>query len=55
MKAWLLKLHRWVAVVFALPLVVVIGTGLVLSFEPWLVVRSIEPNTLTPAVVEKLL
>jgi uncharacterized iron-regulated membrane protein len=55
MKALLLKLHRWVAVVFALPLFFVIGTGLVLSFEPWLVVRSIEPNTLTPAVVEKLL
>jgi uncharacterized iron-regulated membrane protein len=55
MNALLLKLHRWVAVVFALPLFVVIGTGLILSFEPWLVVRSIEPNTLTPTVIEKLL
>ena len=42
MKVWLLKLHRWVALVFALPLVFVLGTGLILAFEPWLVVRAIE-------------
>jgi hypothetical protein len=29
MKVWLLKFHRWVALVFALPLVFVLGTGLV--------------------------
>ncbi|MBX9825169.1 MAG: PepSY domain-containing protein [Xanthobacteraceae bacterium] len=55
MKAWLLKLHRWAALVFALPLVAVLGTGLILSFEPWLVVRAIEPNSLTPAKIETLL
>jgi uncharacterized iron-regulated membrane protein len=55
MKTWLLKLHRWVALIFALPLVFVLGTGLILSVEPWLVVRSIEPNALTPAGIEKLL
>lgn len=55
MAAWLLKLHRWAALVFALPLIVVLGTGLVLSFEPWLVVRAIEPGTLTPAKIEALL
>jgi uncharacterized iron-regulated membrane protein len=55
MKAVLLKLHRWVALTFALPLGFVIGTGLILSFEPWLVTRAIEPNTLTPASIEKLL
>ncbi len=43
MKAWLLKLHRWLALVFALPLIVVIATGLVLSFGPgW----SREPSSL---------
>ena len=42
MKAWLLKLHRWVALLFALPLVFLLGTGLILSFEPWLVVRAID-------------
>ncbi len=55
MKAWLLKLHRWVALAFALPLIVVVGSGLLLSVEPWLVERSIEPNSLTPASVERLL
>jgi uncharacterized iron-regulated membrane protein len=33
-KYLLLKLHRWITLVFALPLTVVIVTGLVLSFEP---------------------
>jgi len=55
MKPVLLKLHRWIALVFALPLVFVLGTGLILSFEPWLVVRAIEPNSLTPAKIEQLL
>jgi uncharacterized iron-regulated membrane protein len=55
MKPWMLKLHRWVALVFALPLVFVIGTGLLLSFEPWLVVRAIEPGSLTNARVQELL
>jgi len=55
MKPWLLKLHRWVALVFALPLVFVIGTGLVLSFEPWIVVRAIQPGSLTVAKVQALL
>jgi uncharacterized iron-regulated membrane protein len=55
MKAWLLRLHRWTALLFALPLVAVIGTGLILSFEPWLVDRAIEPGALTPAKVQALL
>jgi uncharacterized iron-regulated membrane protein len=33
-KPLFLKLHRWVALAFALPLLVVIATGLVLSVEP---------------------
>jgi len=55
MKPWLLKLHRWVALIFALPLAAVLGTGLILSFEPWLVIRAIEPNTLTSAKIEAML
>jgi uncharacterized iron-regulated membrane protein len=55
MKVSFLKLHRWVALVFALPLVFVLGTGLVLSIEPWLVVNAVEPGSLTPAKVEALL
>lgn len=34
MKPWLMKLHRWTALIFALPLLGVIGSGLVLSAEP---------------------
>jgi len=55
MTTWYLKFHRWIALLFSLPLVVVIGTGLVLSVEPWLVVRAIEPGTLTAAKVQALL
>lgn len=55
MKIWFLKLHRWVALLFALPLAVVLFTGLVLSFEPWLVVRAIEPGSLTAAKVHSLI
>jgi uncharacterized iron-regulated membrane protein len=55
MKAWYLKLHRWAAIVFALPLTVVIVTGLVLSFEPWLVGRASEPGSLNPQRVQALL
>jgi uncharacterized iron-regulated membrane protein len=55
MKTWCLKFHRWIALVFALPLLFVIGTGLVLSVEPWLVVRAIAPGTLTAAKVQALL
>ncbi len=34
LKAYALRFHRWITLVFALPLLVVIGTGLVLSVEP---------------------
>jgi hypothetical protein len=34
LKAYALRFHRWSALLFALPLLMVIGTGLVLSFEP---------------------
>lgn len=55
MKAWLLRCHRWLALAFALPLLVVIGTGLILSFEPWLVTRAIEPGSLSAQKVQALL
>ncbi len=55
MTAWFLKLHRWLALVFAVPLMVVLGTGLVLSFEPSLVVGSIKPKSLDAPKLEALL
>lgn len=34
LKPLLLRLHRWISITFALPLVVVVVTGLILAFEP---------------------
>jgi uncharacterized iron-regulated membrane protein len=34
LKAYALRFHRWITLLFALPLLVVIVTGLILSFEP---------------------
>jgi uncharacterized iron-regulated membrane protein len=34
LKPAMLKLHRWITLVFALPLLAIIATGLILSFEP---------------------
>ncbi len=46
-KAVLLRLHRWISLVFALPLLVVIGTGLVLSFQPIAQSVAVVPGSLT--------
>jgi hypothetical protein len=54
-KAWFLKLHRWIALVFALPLLFVLGSAVILAFEPWVVGAAIEPGALTPAKIEALL
>ncbi len=34
LKAYALRFHRWITLLFAVPLLLVIGTGLILSFEP---------------------
>lgn len=34
LKAYALRFHRWITLIFAVPLFVVIVTGLILSFEP---------------------
>lgn len=47
MLVYLLKLHRWLALIFAVPLAVVIVTGLILSFEPMAVTNAIKPGSLT--------
>ncbi len=51
-KIWLLKLHRWVTLVFALPLAALLLSGLVLSFEPVMTVSSSKTGVLS---AEKLL
>lgn len=55
MKRWYLKLHRWIALLFALPLLVVIATGLILSVEPWLIDRAVQPGKLTADRIDALL
>lgn len=40
-KPLLLALHRWITLVFALPLLAIIATGLILSFEPLVQVSGI--------------
>ncbi|MFC7395841.1 PepSY domain-containing protein [Chelatococcus sp. GCM10030263] len=54
-KAILLKLHRWLALTFAIPLLVIIVTGLILSFEPIVSQSAIEPGSVTVQAVEGLL
>ncbi len=54
-KALLLRLHRWAALTFAVPLLVIIVTGLVLSFEPLAIQSAIRPGSvMEPAVTELL-
>lgn len=55
MQRLLLKLHRWLALIFAIPLAVVILTGLVLSFEPSLHLWHRTPKALTSADVTAIL
>ncbi|WP_262028707.1 PepSY-associated TM helix domain-containing protein [Microvirga sp. Mcv34] len=54
-KSLLLRLHRWVALMFALPLLAVIVTGLILSFEPIVVQSAIKPGSVSVQTVEGLL
>lgn len=55
MKPYLLRFHRWITLVFALPLAVLIITGLILSFEPIATVTTIKPGSLQVAQVEQIL
>lgn len=55
MTPLLLRLHRWTALIFALPLLLVLGTGLILSVEPSLVVGAIKPGSLDAPRIEQLL
>jgi len=55
MTFWLLRLHRWLALLFALPLAAVIVTGLILSFEPSATIGAITPRSLDAARIETLI
>jgi hypothetical protein len=47
MTAWIYRLHRWLALLFALPLAIVIVSGLILSFEPAFTTGAIKPGSLS--------
>lgn len=47
LKPLYLKIHGWLAVIFAAPLMVLCVTGLILSIEPIIQYTSVEPGTLT--------
>lgn len=54
-KSLLLKIHRWTTLLFALPLLIVIVTGLILSAQPMLQQAAIKPGALTQERLERLL
>lgn len=54
-KLLLLRFHRWITLVFALPLLAIILTGLILSFEPVVQMRSIKPHSVDAARVADLI
>jgi uncharacterized iron-regulated membrane protein len=47
LKPLLLKLHRWLTLIFALPLAVVIITGLIFAFEPLLTQNATQKGEVT--------
>lgn len=49
-----LRLHRWLTLVFALPLAVVVVTGLILSAQPIVQTASVRPGSLTAEKLESL-
>ena len=55
LKAWTLRLHRWLALTFALPLLIVFLTGLILAFEPAIVASTLKPNVVDAAQIEAAL
>lgn len=55
MKPILLRLHRWLTLIFAVPLAVVLVTGLILSFEPIAYDRALTGRSVSLALVEAAL
>ncbi len=49
LKPWLLRVHRWIAVILSIPFAVIIVTGLILSVEP--VAMGVSSSAVTPASI----
>jgi hypothetical protein len=54
-KPLLLRLHRWITLVFALPLAAIIATGLILSFEPMAQVSGLASQSIEPPRLVELI
>src|SRR5262249_43424829 len=54
-QALLLRVHVWIFIAFAIPLAIIIFTGLILSFQPVLQTAGIKPNSITLTQVESYL
>lgn len=54
-KPLLLRLHRWITLLFALPLLAIILTGLILSFEPAVQMSAIRPQSVDATRVADLI
>lgn len=52
MRPLLLRLHRYLALIFALPLLVVVSTGLIISFEPIIAELPVAGGRLTAEALE---
>jgi uncharacterized iron-regulated membrane protein len=52
MKPYLLRLHRWLTLTFALPWIIILVTGLIVSFEPMLMDRAFTGRSVSLATVE---
>lgn len=55
MKPILLRLHRWMTLIFAVPLAVVLVTGLILSLEPIAYDRAVTGRSVSIAEIEAAL
>jgi uncharacterized iron-regulated membrane protein len=53
--SYLLRLHRWITLLFAVPLAVLIVTGLILSFDPILADRGVTGKSISLAQIEQVL
>lgn len=54
-QAMLLRLHRWTTLVFLVPLLILIVTGLILSFEPIAQTAAVKPGTVTAETLKTIL
>jgi uncharacterized iron-regulated membrane protein len=55
MKPLLLKIHRWIGVLFALPLLTIASTGLILACEPVVQVESVRSQSIDASSIVNLL